>query len=151
MGTHPIFESDFDCLTEKMARSVPPLKSDAELTQALLQEALPMIRAGVNRLLADRPADAMAYLAEYFQSLVTTEPSSTMLMPKKKKAKPANMATKSLAELDEIMADFDLTPGRIQQFFSGEPEERARAGIAILQTEHSHAELVEELVDRIKL
>merc|ERR1711892_787172 len=119
MGTHPIFESDFDCLTEKMARSVPPLKSDAELTQALLQEALPMIRAGVNRLLADRPADAMAYLAEYFQSLVTTEPSSTILMApsKKKKAKPANMATKSLAELDEIMADFDLTPGRIQQFF----------------------------------
>merc|ERR1711935_1214979 len=83
MGTHPIFESDFDCLTEKMARSVPPLKSDAELTQALLQEAMPMIRAGVNRLLADRPADAMAYLAEYFQSLVTTEPSSTMIMPKK--------------------------------------------------------------------
>ena len=46
---------------------------------------MPMIRAGVNRLLADRPADAMAYLAEYFQSLVTTEPSSTILMAPSKK------------------------------------------------------------------
>ena len=39
------------------------------------------------------------------------------------------MAAKSLAELDDIMAEFDLTPQRIAQFFSGEPEERARAGI----------------------
>ena len=60
------------------------------------------------------------------------------------------MATKSLAELDEIMSTFDLTPSRIQQFFSGEAEERARAGIAILQSEHSHGLLVDEIVEQIK-
>merc|ERR1711970_1085136 len=28
MGTHPIFESDFDCLTEKMSKKVPPNQND---------------------------------------------------------------------------------------------------------------------------
>merc|ERR1711868_183896 len=108
-----------------------------------------MIREGVNQLLEHRPRDAMAFLADFFQAKAT-ESSTVMTTPKKKK-KTVNMAAKSLAELDDIMAEFDLTPQRIAQFFSGEPEERARAGIAILQTEHSHDQLVGEIVDKLKL
>ena len=42
-----------------------------------------MIRAGVNKLLDHRPADAMAFLAEYFQSQVAESPPAIMAPPKK--------------------------------------------------------------------
>ena len=61
------------------------------------------------------------------------------------------MTTKSVSELEAIISELSVTPQRVNEFFSGDPEERARAGIAILQTEHNHEELVEQIIERIKL
>merc|ERR1711908_6993 len=36
MGTHPIFESDFDCLTEKMNRLARPLATNPQLFKTQL-------------------------------------------------------------------------------------------------------------------
>ena len=45
-------------------------------------ESLPMIREGVNQLLDQKPHDAMAFLADFFQAKAN-ETSTVMTAPKK--------------------------------------------------------------------
>ena len=52
---------------------IPPIKSDAELTQLILDESLPLIYEGLNLLLDKQPKDGMAFLADFFLSKVTKE------------------------------------------------------------------------------
>merc|ERR1712168_522631 len=76
MGTHPIFESDFDCLTEKMPETKKPETKREEFRKYLDQ-------AGLLDLLTqflvtlyeepEKPTDAVAYMKK---TLATANPDS---------------------------------------------------------------------------
>merc|ERR1712029_524366 len=76
MGTHPIFESDFDCLTEKMSYGgVESNPSHLQQTQAQVQEVVGIMRGNVEKVLErdqklselDDRADALQQGASQFE------------------------------------------------------------------------------------
>merc|ERR1712126_76396 len=77
MGTHPIFESDFDCLTEKMSYGgVESNPSHLQQTQAQVQEVVGIMRGNVEKVLErdqklsqlDDRADALQQGASQFET-----------------------------------------------------------------------------------
>merc|ERR1712212_776752 len=82
MGTHPIFESDFDCLTEfpkmpleETIYSTSQISIPAELPDLLKQYTKAAIRT--------QPPDILQWSAAYFTSLANGEP-----LPVKRRLEP---------------------------------------------------------------
>lgn len=121
---------------------IPPIKSDAELTHLILDESLPLIYEGLNLLLDKQPKDGMAFLADFFLSKVTKEEAQL-----KKKKRTSAMATKSISELDKMIEEHQLSATTIQNFFSPNHEDRARAGLTILTSENQ--KILESIVDAL--
>jgi len=57
------------------------------------------------------------------------------------------MATKSVSELDKLIEEHQLSSTTIENFFSTNQEDRARAGLAILTSENQ--KILETIVDTL--
>merc|ERR1711970_1591213 len=76
MGTHPIFESDFDCLTEKMSYGTNQEPSHLQQTQDQVREVVGIMRGNVEKVLErdqklsqlDDRADALQAGASQFET-----------------------------------------------------------------------------------
>merc|ERR1712130_607179 len=71
MGTHPIFESDFDCLTDLNLRcglKMVEIEENSELEQSQCKEPIPPCESGLLRLFYSELFDASMALQYLFKS-----------------------------------------------------------------------------------
>ena len=93
------------------------LKSVEDLEKEIYAEALPLILEGLNALLAKKPKDAMAFLAEYFLS--KNEPSVPSRISKKTKViKIPNYEGKTDEDLKNIIESLHITTTTYDKFVS---------------------------------
>ena len=93
------------------------LKSVDDLEKEIYDEALPLILEGLNALLAKKPKDAMAFLAEYFLS--KNEPSVPSRISKKTKVvKIPNYEGKTVEDLKNIIESLHITTSTYDKFVS---------------------------------
>merc|ERR1712235_195990 len=94
MGTHPIFESDFDCLTdmplEETIYSTSQISIPAELPDLLKQYTKAAIRT--------QPPDILQWSAAYFSSLANGEP-----LPVKRRLEPVVGTGLTVGNLDVLV------------------------------------------------
>jgi hypothetical protein len=127
---------------------IAPIKggSDGELDKMIIDESLPIIHEALNLLLEKKPKDGMSFLADFFLSKVQKEETNQQTL-KKKKRTSSSMVTKSVSELDKLIEEHNLSATTIQNFFSKNQEDRARAGLAILTSENQ--KILETIVDTL--
>jgi len=82
MGTHPIFESDFDCLTER--KKMPLEETIYTTSQISIPAELPdLLKQYTKAAIRTQPPDILQWSAAYFTSLANGEP-----LPVKRRLEP---------------------------------------------------------------
>merc|ERR1712223_2137826 len=82
MGTHPIFESDFDCLTE--FKKMPLEETIYSTSQISIPAELPdLLKQYTKAAIRTQPPDILQWSAAYFSSLANGDP-----LPVKRRLEP---------------------------------------------------------------